>query len=76
MRLKLRIGNQICRANTCAVDDKVEFAADIFEFGQTNTAVDGAARNHEALREIIEVDGCVHQWNSEGEPAAECGRNL
>ena len=69
MRLKIDIVDEFARADPGAIDDEIEFWIDVFEFLETNARVDFAAGFLKSVCEIIQIDGCVHERDAEGEAA-------
>ena len=76
MRFQIRIVHECARADAGAVDDEIEFRFDVFQFFEAHVGMHLTARGGEAAREIIEIDGRVHQRHVDREAGGERTGNL
>ena len=65
MRLEISITHKLAGADSCAIDHKVEFCIDIFEFFEADVRADFAASLAKARGEVIEIDRRVHQRDAQ-----------
>src|SRR6476660_9882204 len=61
MWLEIEVMHELARADSCAIDHKVEFGVDIFEFFEADVRMDFAASFAKTRGEVIEIDRGVHQ---------------
>ena len=71
MWLEISIMHKLARADSCAIDHKIEFCIDIFELFEADVRVDFAASLAKARGEVIEINRGVHQRDAKRETTFE-----
>ena len=65
------VGNELTRSDSGAVDHELESAIDITEFVEAQVGLNFAAAARKRIRDIIEVNRCVHNRTLIAKPLLE-----
>src|SRR5205807_3942547 len=76
MRFQIWIVHKGPRADAGAVDDEIELRFEVFQLFEAHVGMHLATCGGESAREIIEIDGRVHQRHVDPEAGGERGGNL